>query len=116
MIKILIVDDETKFCESLFNILKHRGYQVMVATEGGEALRIIREEHPAVILLDIKMPGINGMEVLRFTKSISGKIKVIIISGVIDDSARKETLALGANDFLAKPFRIEDLEAKIQGT
>ena len=105
--KILIVDDEAEICNILQLFFQKQGYQVIVSTDGDSALPLAMQEHPNIIILDMKMPGISGVEVLRILKENHNPAKVIILSAVKDDSVIKETLRMGADGYLTKPFRLE---------
>ena len=113
--KILIIDDEADICNVLKRHFTERGYTVFVSQEGGEALGILKTERPEVMIVDIKMPGLNGIEVLELAKQVKNNIKVIIISAIRDEAIVKETMALGASAYISKPFKLEDLEKKITG-
>ena len=110
MIKLLLVDDEKGLCEYLRDFFKPRGYNVFVATNGQDALSIAKKEKPELVLLDINMPGMDGLEVLRRIKSISPEARVIMITVSDDADTRQKAKNLGADEFIKKPFTTDYLE------
>jgi len=111
--KILVVDDEKQICGLLDEFLSQKGYQVITATSGEEALERLEEESPHLILLDIRMPGMDGMECLRIIKEKDEKTGVIMTTGVGDMDTIKEALKLGVNDYILKPIDLDYLEKLI---
>ncbi len=110
MIKILIVDDEPGLCEMVKRIFKPIGFTVLTATDGQTAISIIKQERPKVVLLDIKMLGVSGFDVLKEAKQIDLDIKVIMVTVLDDEMAKAEARRLGADGFVTKPFSSEHLE------
>lgn len=110
---VLIVDDEKMVRDSLAEWLEETGYQVCSAEDGYEALKIINERPPEVVVLDMKMPGMSGIDVMRSIKEKNEKIGVIIVTafGSIDNAV--EAMKLGASDYITKPFPPDKLEAAI---
>ena len=114
--RILAVDDE----EQIRNIIKHAlsdyAYEIFLASDGAEALETVEEVSPDVILLDIQMPGMNGIEVTKVLKQNDKTkiIPVVIFSGVHDVEYRIEALEAGADDFLSKPFIIQELITRVK--
>ena len=104
---ILIVDDEKSICQSLGSILKDEGYEVLTAASGEEALKIIKEEPPNLVILDIWLPGIDGIETLKMVKSQYPQIRVIMISGHGTIETAVKATKLGAFDFFEKPLSME---------
>jgi CheY-like chemotaxis protein len=113
-IKVLLVDDEEAFARTLSERLSNRGVAAEPAFSGKEALAVIDREEPDVLILDLKMPGIDGMEVLRRVKNRYPNIQTIILSGHGTDTNKKEAAQLGAVDFLDKPADISSLTEKIR--
>jgi DNA-binding response OmpR family regulator len=101
--KILIVDDQPEAAEFTAPILKQKGYEVITAQTGKEALTIYLNQAPDIILLDLGLPDIDGRQVLKEIKSKSPQIKVIIVSGYDDVKTQQELISLGADYFLGKP-------------
>ena len=109
--KILIVDDEPGIVMSLEFLMKKEGYQVYIARDGAEALDIIRQEHP-----DVMMPSVDGYEVCRQVKEDETlrRTKVIFLSAKSKDTDIEKGLSLGADLYLTKPFSTRNLMAKVQ--
>lgn len=110
--KVLIVDDEPQARRVLRAALISRGFEVTDAWSGEEALETLRRETPDVILLDLKMPGIGGLETCRQIRERS-EVPVMIVSGAKKESEKVEALESGADDYVTKPFGIEELVARI---
>ncbi len=110
MIKLLIIDDEKGLCEYLRDFFKPLGYDVRIATNGNEALNIAKKEKPELVFLDIEMPDMNGLEVLRLLKKSSPETKVIMITVSDDADTKEKAKALGADEFITKPFTTDYLE------
>ncbi len=114
MDKILLVDDEPDILRVLSISLKADGYNVTTAQNGEDALVLYRKESPRIVLTDIKMPGMNGIEVLREIKKIDDETEVIIITGHGDIESAIEALQYGASDFINKPVRDEALSIALK--
>jgi len=112
--KILVVDDEELIRWSLEQNLSDEGYQVLTAGTGEDALRVVREELPDLIFLDLQLPGISGMEVLQKVKEISSDIIVVIITalGVVEMVVK--AMKLGAYDYINKPFNLDELSLIVE--
>jgi YesN/AraC family two-component response regulator len=114
MIKILVIDDE-KATLSMFRLfLEAYGYLVLTAENGAEGLEIFTREKPAIVITDIKMPGIDGLAVLQRIKDIDPKAGVIVITGHGDDDLAQRALASHAVDFIHKPINKEALDAALE--
>lgn len=109
MIKFLVVDDEKGVVKELKDLLELRDYKVFSATSGEEALSIVKKEKPNIIILDILMPGMDGIEVLREIKKTHPKIRVIMLTAVEDEGTKKMALSLGASGYLTKPYSFEEV-------
>ena len=112
--KVLLVDDEEAFARALAERLGSRGVVAEAVFGGKEAVDYIGRDEPDVMILDLKMPGLDGMEVLRRVKKNYPNIQTIILSGHGTDADKKEAAQLGVNDFLAKPADINTLTEKIR--
>ena len=112
---ILVVDDEPEICDLVGEFLARRGYRVKTAGGGEQALYIIRKEPPTLVLLDIYMPGINGVEVLRRLKSANllAGLGVIMLTASQEEPLLQEALNLGAFDVLSKPVNLDELELAV---
>ncbi len=107
--KILIVDDEPEIRELLAEFLAEQGFVPLQASNGLDGLYILENEKPAIVLLDIGMPGLDGVQVLGKIKKISPKTHVIIITGAGDAVTELQTKRLGRTGYLTKPFNPADL-------
>jgi len=107
--KILIVDDEIRQCDNMNELLILRNYDVTIATEGKKALELIRDNFFPVILLDIKMPGIDGEAVLKEIVKLHPTAKVIMVSGYSEEDSKEKFLALGAREYIVKPVEFDKL-------
>jgi len=106
---ILVVDDEESICQSLKAILSDEGYQVLVAGSGEEAVKIVEEEMPQLVLLDIWLPGMDGLETLKAIKKINPQALVIIMSGHGTIETAVRATKLGAFDFIEKPLSLDKI-------
>jgi len=111
--RVLVVDDEPSVRDVLSRFLSERGYLVDAAEDGQEALALIRTDAPDIILLDLKMPRLGGIELLRILRDEGVEVAVITISGHADEDTARESLRLGAADFINKPFDLEYLETSL---
>ena len=111
---ILIVDDEALTLRTMGRALRDEGYEVLPVGSGEEALKMIAEEKPDLALLDVVLPGINGIEVLRQAKKISPAMIVVMMSAYHMVDRAVEAMKLGAYDYLIKPFHIADMVNTIQ--
>jgi len=107
---ILIVDDEVGPRESLRMILKPI-YEVYTAADGHEALRFLHDKNIDLVTLDLKMPGLSGIDVLREIKKFQPDIEVIVITGYGTLNNAQEAIRFGAGDFISKPFNVADIIA-----
>lgn len=112
-IKVMLVDDEEEFVTTLSERIQMRDFSSSVAFTGEQALLIVDDQVPDVMILDLKMPGIDGMEVLRRVKKAYPKVQVIILTGHGSEKDRKEALSLGAFGYLQKPVQIDELVKQI---
>ena len=112
MAKLLIVDDETDVREFAANFFRKRKIEVSTASSGEEALSIIDKEKPNLVLLDIRMEGIDGIETLRRIKENNKEIKVIMVTGKKPDEEEsvQKCREYGALNYIHKPLELEDLE------
>lgn len=113
-IKILLVDDEEDFVKTISQRMQRRGQESDIALNGEQALSRIEQEVPDVVLLDLKMPGIGGMEVLRRIKKAYPEVQVIIMTGHGSEKIETEARTLGAFEYLQKPTKIDTIMNKIK--
>ena len=111
--RILIVDDEKNIRMNLEKALSEK-YEVDSTINGEEALKMLEDQHYPLVLLDLKLPGKDGIEVLKEINEIDYKTKVIIITGFGSVDSAVETLKLGATDYLRKPFKPDEIRNKVE--
>ncbi len=109
MPKLLVVDDEADIREFAERFFSKRNIEVLTASGGEEALQIIKEEKPDLVLLDILMEGMTGMDVLKELRTNQNDTKVIIVTGSEDDAMVSEANRLGVSGFIHKPLILEEL-------
>ena len=116
MKKILIVDDEPNIVMSLEYIFKKENFEVFIARDGAEAIEIVENSIPDIILLDIMMPNVDGYQVLNYLKEseILRKIKVIFLSAKNKSSDIELGLQLGADKYISKPFSVKNLVKEVK--
>ena len=107
--KVLLVDDEEEFVKTLAERIKMRELKSDVALDGEQALKMMDKDLPDVMVLDLKMPGIDGMEVLRRTKEAYPGVQIIMLTGHGSDEDEKEARRLGVFEYLQKPVELEKL-------
>jgi len=112
--KVLIVDDEGRVVQSIAGVLQDEGFQVATAESGEEAIGVVQKEDPDIVLLDIWMPGMDGIEVLKKLKWMSPDCQVIMISGHATISTAMAAVKLGAFDFIEKPLSLDVLLTTIR--
>ena len=110
MPKLLIVDDEEDIREFAKNFFRKRNIEVFTAAGGKEALAIIEREKPNLVLLDVRMEEMNGIEVLRALRKQKNTVKVMMVTGVENGEAVKEAHDLGISGYIHKPLVLEELE------
>ena len=113
--KILLVDDEVAFTASMAKLLRVRGYQVKTAKSGKEAILLLETENFDVVVLDLKMPGMDGIATLNEIKKLKLHTETLILTGHGSIDSALEAFNLGAYDYLTKPCALEDLLNKIEG-
>lgn len=112
--KILVVDDEQAVRDSLRRSLSFNGYNVVLAEDGIQALEMIDKEQPALVILDVMMPRMDGLEVCRHLRSEGDDRPILILTARDNVSDRVGGLDAGADDYLAKPFALEELLARVR--
>lgn len=105
--KILVVDDETEIQKVLSQILVRKGYVVQTAGNGLEALKIIRKIKPDIVLLDIMMPKLDGIETLRRIKALHENVIVMMVTAYGSIKTAREAMRFGAYDYITKPFDMD---------
>ncbi len=112
--RILIVEDEKDLCQMIAKSLKESGYEVDIANNGNEAMELLDVENYDLIVLDLNLPEIDGMEILEEFRTFNQDTKIIILSARSQIKDKVEGLDKGANDYLSKPFHLDELEARIR--
>lgn len=111
---ILLVDDEVNIVQLARLYLERDGYQVQSAGDGLEALKAVESFHPALVVLDIMLPGLDGMEVVRRLRSDHNNVPVLMLTARDEDIDKILGLELGADDYLTKPFNPRELVARVK--
>ncbi len=112
--RVLVVDDEPEFRSILSEYLERKGFEVVQAGGGEEALRRLPQFRPHVVLLDIMMPGLSGVETLRRVKDLARETPVVMVSAIEDEETARQTLALGAADYVTKPVDFPYLDSVLE--
>lgn len=115
MVKLLVADDEQKICRLVGDFFAKRGYEILMAHDGPSALAVIRAERPHLVFLDLHMPGMNGLDILREARAIDDTIKIIVVTAIEDDETIQKARTLGASDYVIKPFSLEYLHDEVLG-
>ena len=113
MTKILIVDDEPQILRALRITLQARSYQIVTAGNGAEALTLAELDRPDLILLDLGLPDLDGVEVIRKLRTWS-TVPIVILSGRMESAAKVDALDAGADDYVTKPFSVDELLARLR--
>ena len=112
--RILVVEDERALCETIVRSLRRLAYSVDPCYDGDTAIDLLGSERYDLVLLDLNLPGADGMTVLRTLRQTDRETRVLILSARSEVADKVEGLDAGANDYLAKPFHLEELEARIR--
>lgn len=112
--KILVVDDEQAVRESLRRSLRFNGYDVLIASDGVEAVETVRNDNPELLILDVMMPNMDGLEVCRTLRSEGWDRPILVLTARDGVSDRVAGLDAGADDYLPKPFALEELLARVR--
>ena len=112
--RIFLVDDEIAICTLLRKFLTSKGYEVYTALDGQTAIARVKELKPHIVLLDIMMPGMGGIETLKEIKKVDPRVGVIMVIGVGDDELGRRTLELGAYEYITKPVNFDYLETVLK--
>lgn len=112
--RVLVIDDEVELCSLLEAALTDEGYAVLSCCDPEEGLRTARKERPDLVLLDLKMPKMDGIQVLQEMKKHDETIRVIIITGFTNISQARDAIRLGADDYITKPFDLSYIKAAVR--
>jgi two-component system, OmpR family, KDP operon response regulator KdpE len=113
MTRVLVVDDEPQILRALRINLRAHGYEVVTAVDGAAALHATAADKPDMVLLDLGLPDIDGIEVIRRLRGWS-PVPIVILSGRLESAQKVEALDVGADDYVTKPFNIEELLARVR--
>jgi len=113
-LKLMLVDDEERFLSTTQKLIKKKGHDVLTATSGGEAIDQLSRHAVHVVILDVKMPGLDGIATLKWIKQLHPLIEVIMLTGHATVESAVEGLKSGAYDYLMKPVDIDDLLEKAE--
>jgi two-component system, OmpR family, KDP operon response regulator KdpE len=111
--RILLADDDEQLQRALRITLTARGYEVILARDGAEAIDMAASRHPDLILLDLGMPKVEGVDVIRAVRAWS-KVPILVLSGRTDSAEKVDVLDAGADDYVTKPFAMDELLARIR--
>jgi CheY-like chemotaxis protein len=114
--KVLVVDDEPDMLDNVARILRRGAYACLTAGGGQEALAILAQDPPDLVLTDLRMPGMDGLALLRAVKQLSPPTPVVVFTAYASESAARDALAAGAAAFLAKPFTAVQLLETVRAT
>ena len=115
MARVLVVDDEPQIVRALRINLRARSYEVSTAANGAEALDVAAKHPPDLVLLDLGLPGVDGLDVIRGLRGWTS-VPIIVLSGRADSTDKVEALDAGADDYVTKPFGMEELLARMRAT
>ncbi|MEY4224152.1 MAG: hypothetical protein RIS33_1086, partial [Actinomycetota bacterium] len=112
--RILVADDDKSVRESLVRALTLEGYSVVAANDGAKALDLVKSERPDVLVLDLMMPAVDGLTVCRVLRAEKNRVPVLMLTARTETSDRVAGLDAGADDYLPKPFALEELLARLR--
>ena len=114
MKKLLVVDDEAEICEFLKSFFEDKQYEVKTALSGDEAMMTVKSFEPHIVLLDVQMPGTDGLQTLKWIKNRHPEIKVIMVTAIETQEKIEKALHYGADNYITKPLSLEYLEKDVQ--
>ncbi len=112
--RVLVADDDRAIRESLARALTLEGYAVLTAADGGAALEVVSNDDPDVLVLDVMMPGIDGLTVTRVLRAEGNHVPMLMLTARTETSDRVAGLDAGADDYLPKPFELDELLARVR--
>ena len=113
MLKLLVVDDEIDVCDFVKSFFKERNFEVFAAHNGQEALYVVEHKRPQIVILDMRMPVMDGMTVLKELRRANSDCKVIMVTAVEDFTKAEEAKKQGAVEYITKPLLLEQLERTV---
>jgi two-component system response regulator MprA len=111
---ILVVDDDRAVREALRRILTLGGYEVQLAQDGEEALELVMQSLPEALVLDVGLPGIDGLELCRRVRRLGNRVPILMLTGRDAVADRIDGLDVGADDYMVKPFDVDELTARLR--
>lgn len=114
MKKLLVVDDERDICDFVQSFFQERGYTVLTALSGEDALLVIKNDKPDLVLLDIKMKGMDGIAALKHIRDLDKQVKVVMVTALEDQERMDEACRLGACEYITKPLVLDSLENAVE--
>jgi two-component system KDP operon response regulator KdpE len=115
MSRVLVVDDDVRILKTLEVNLRARGFEAVLARSGEEALQLAARHHPDVVVLDLGLPGMDGLDVVRGLRGWTS-VPIVVLSARETEAAKVEALDLGADDYLTKPFGMDELFARLRAS
>ena len=112
--RVLVVDDEPSVIDVFQEFLSAQGYELAIATSGDEALRVLPEFRPDIVLTDINLPGVSGLEVMRHAKRVDSDVAVIVVTGYASARTAIDALRQGAYDYVTKPFDLDEVHQIVE--
>jgi len=112
--RVLVADDDRAIREALVRVLELEGYVVTSATDGAGALRLIDDDKPDVVVLDVMMPGVDGLTVCKVVRADKNRVPILMLTARTETSDRVAGLDAGADDYLPKPFELDELLARLR--
>lgn len=113
ILRLLVVDDEPDICDFVKSFFKERNFDVLIAHDGKRAVETVKSRRPEIILLDLRMPVMGGLDALKEIRGIDGDSKVVIVTAVEDADMAEEAKSHGAVDYITKPLLLEQLERTV---
>jgi DNA-binding NtrC family response regulator len=114
MPKILIIDDDEVQLSLLQTVLSDQGYTLYSTADGPQGIELFRTHHPDLVLLDIGLPSISGIEVMKQVRQIDGRAKIIVITGYASVESAVHAIREGAWDYIRKPYNLQELARKVE--
>ena len=111
---VLIVEDDPHTADIVRLYLRRDGYKVLTATDGNEGLRLAQESQPDLVVLDLMLPGVDGIEICKTLKGEGSDVPIIMLTARVEEEDRLAGLDLGADDYVAKPFSARELAARVR--
>ncbi len=112
-VKMLVVDDEVEICEFLKSYFEDKDFSVTTAANGQEAIRAVEAVQPHIVLLDVMMPGMDGIEALAWIKKHFPNVKVIMVTAIETNEKIEKAMRLGADNYITKPLSLDYLEKEV---